>query len=115
LRKHFLEEDTFMRAITGAIITAGALIGLGLVSIGIGTRYQSFAERDVDGHPMWVRMSQMDSPLMLVLVMLVMATIIGMGVAFIGLAFHHERRHYERHGQAMDGTSATRESVMSSV
>ena len=30
-----------MRALCGAIITAGALVGLGLTAIGIGTRYEN--------------------------------------------------------------------------
>ena len=33
-----------MRALCGAIITAGALIGLGLTAIGLGQRYQTFPE-----------------------------------------------------------------------
>ena len=33
-----------MRALCGAIIAAGALVGLGLAAVGIGTRYQGFGQ-----------------------------------------------------------------------
>ena len=38
-----------MRALCGAIIAAGTLIGLGIAALGIGTRYQYFSERNADG------------------------------------------------------------------
>ena len=88
-----------MRALCGSIITAGALIGLGLASIGIGTRYQTFTGREVDGRVNWVKFSQMDSALVLVLIVLLLAVLVGVGIAFLGLAYHHERRHFERHGR----------------
>jgi hypothetical protein len=86
-----------MRALCGAIITAGALIGLGLAALGIGTRYQSYAERDgVGGTLMYVHFRQMDTPMMYIVVFLTCVALIGLGIAFVGLAFHHERRHWER-------------------
>jgi hypothetical protein len=82
-----------MRALCGAIISAGALIGLGLTALGYGLRYQSFgpgvtntATHELYGIP----------SLVLILVVLLLGLLIGIGVVFVGLAFHHERRHRER-------------------
>lgn len=83
-----------MRALCGAVITAGALIGLGLLSIGMGTRYAAVGYDDK--HENWVRFSHMDTPLMFAMVFLVIVAVIGLGVVFFGLAYHHERRHRER-------------------
>jgi hypothetical protein len=79
-------------------MTAGALIGLGLYSLGLGTRYANYAERNVEGHfreDYWVKFSQMDTPLLLILVLLVASLVIGLGTAFMGLAYHHHKRHLE--------------------
>jgi hypothetical protein len=84
-----------MRALCGAIITAGALIGLGLASIGIGTRYASYPYLDSSGQPQHVFLSQMDKGLLTVLTLLVISLVIGLGIAFVGLAYHHHRRHLE--------------------
>jgi cell division protein FtsX len=84
-----------MRALCGAIITAGALIGLGLTAMGIGTRYQSFADMDAEGNVRWLTFRLLDTPLALILVLLVIALVTGMAIAFLGLAFHHHRRHLE--------------------
>jgi hypothetical protein len=87
-----------MRPLCGAIITAGALIGLGLYSLGFGTRYAGYAERNAEGHfreDYWVKVSQMDTPLLLILVLLVASLVVGLGTAFIGLAYHHHKRHLE--------------------
>ena len=94
-----------MRALCGAIITAGALIGLGLTAVGIGQRYT--AERAVTstGEPVLVRMSQMDSSLIFIMVFLTSVAVVGIGVSFLGLAYHHHRREREHllrekmHGQ----------------
>lgn len=83
-----------MRALCGAIITAGALIGLGLTALGIGTRY-TMERALVDDGPVLVRLSQMDRPLIFILVFLTGAAIVGIGIAFIGLAYHHARRDRE--------------------
>ena len=82
-----------MRALCGAIISAGALIGLGLTGLGYGLRFQSFgpgAVNDTTGQLYGV------PSLMLILVVLLSAVLIGIVVAFLGLAFHHERRQSER-------------------
>lgn len=87
-----------MRALCGSIITAGALIGLGLFSLGVGVRYQYFSERKegVGGELDFVHLKNIDSPLGLCLTVLLLSLLIGLATAFIGLALHHERRHRER-------------------
>ncbi len=85
-----------MRALCGAIITAGALIGLGLTALGIGTRYGSENPAfDSQGNPLLVRLSAMDRPLLYVLIFLSCVAVIGLGISFVGLAYHHWRRHHE--------------------
>ncbi|HUY37084.1 MAG TPA: hypothetical protein VMV69_30490 [Pirellulales bacterium] len=81
-----------MRAICGAIITAGALVGLGLTALGMGIRYQNFGPEMThpENHQLYGSPS-----LMLILVVLLASLVVGMGVAFLGLAYHHERRHRE--------------------
>jgi hypothetical protein len=80
-----------MRALSGAIITAGALIGLGLTAVGYGLRYQGFNEtlnpntNEIYGAP----------SLAIIEVTLLISLAVGLGVAFLGLAFHHYRRHQE--------------------
>jgi hypothetical protein len=81
-----------MRAVCGAIITAGALIGLGLTSLGIGLRYQAAGYTE----GVWIRLRALDTPLAYILVLVSVVLGIGLAIAFIGLAFHHERRHWER-------------------
>ena len=83
-----------MRALCGAIIAAGALVGLGLTSLGLGIRYQSVlmaADRP------YVRLREMDTPMIYLLVVLSIVLLIGLGIAILGLAYHHERRLWERH------------------
>jgi hypothetical protein len=95
-----------MRALCGAIITAGALIGLGLASIGYGLRYAPLG-KDVNpdtGHIYGA------TSLMLIEVALLLALAVGLGVAFMGLAFHHHRRMHELerlHGGALTPGSIT--------
>ncbi len=84
-----------MRAICGAIITAGSLIGLGLLGLGIGTRYQNFSERGQDGTFEYLHWKGLDTPLMLILVLLIASMAVGFGISFLGLAYHHYRRHHE--------------------
>jgi hypothetical protein len=84
-----------MRPLCGAIITAGALIGLGLAAIGVGLRYQSYPYLDAAGAPQWVWFRHIDTSLMLVLVSLAITLFIGLGTAFMGLAYHHHKRHLE--------------------
>lgn len=84
-----------MRALCGAIITAGALIGLGLTAIGIGTRYGTELAFTTEGEPILVRLGQMDRPFIFILVFLTSAAVVGLGIAFLGLAYHHLRRDRE--------------------
>ena len=85
-----------MRALCGAIITAGALIGLGLTALGFGQRYGlNHPTNAADGQPVILHLSQMDRQLVFALVFLTSAAVVGMGVTFVGLAYHHERRERE--------------------
>jgi hypothetical protein len=85
-----------MRALCGSIITAGALIGLGLSALGVGMRYQNLVARDLATIE-FVKWRQLDTAMMLIIVVLLATLAVGLGAAFMGLAYHHERRHYERH------------------
>jgi hypothetical protein len=88
-----------MRALCGAIIAAGAMIGLGLTCIGIGTRYSAFPYLDSNsGEVQFVKFHHLDTALMFGIVVLGIALIIGLGIAFTGLAYHHHRRHHELFG-----------------
>jgi len=104
-----------MRALCGAIITAGALIGLGLTAHGIGQRYANLAMQDSNGSllhrdkagnavdasdsnsigVMGLKFSEMDRGLTTVLVVLLIVVVIGLATTFIGLMYHHYRRHHE--------------------
>jgi len=84
-----------MRALCGAVITAGALIGLGLTAMGIGNRYQAYALTTEGGQPPLLHLSQMDRPLVFVLVFLTCAAVIGLGITLLGVAYHHHRRERE--------------------
>jgi hypothetical protein len=87
-----------MRALCGAIITAGALIGLGLTAIGVGTRYENsraLTGTPDEGQPLLIKMHQMDRPLIFILVFLTCIAVIGLGIAIAGLAYHHHRRERE--------------------
>jgi hypothetical protein len=85
-----------MRALCGAIVTAGALIGLGLTALAYAVRFQDFGPAVVspDSHQLYGIPS-----LLIILVTLLISLIVGLGIAFLGLAFHHERRTQERHAQ----------------
>jgi putative Mn2+ efflux pump MntP len=103
-----------MRALCGAIITAGALVGLGLTAVGIGFRYQTYPYHDpTTGNAQWVALKHLDTALMLALVVAIAALIIGLGIAFVGLAYHHHRRHHEllRHGVGTTTTGENRVTV----
>jgi len=86
-----------MRALCGAIIAAGAAIGLGLTAIGIGSRYVREQSVTPQGDPPLVHLSQMDRPLLFILVFLTCVAVIGLAIAFLGLAYHHARREREHH------------------
>lgn len=81
-----------MRALCGSIITAGALIGLGLLAQAIGTRYQHVGQ---GGAVVQLTFGQLDKSLELILVLLVSMVFVGLGISFLGLAYHHQRRHRE--------------------
>jgi hypothetical protein len=84
-----------MRALCGAIITAGAAIALGLAAIGVGTRYQIAGESpDAKGERI-MHLFQMDTPLAFIIVFLALIAVIGLGITYFGLAYHHFRRHHE--------------------
>ncbi len=84
-----------MRALCGAIITAGAVIGLGLTALGIGQRYSLVRPQDGDAPLLPVYLRQMDPSLVFILVFLTCVAIVGLGIAFVGLAYHHHRRERE--------------------
>jgi len=90
-----LAEES-MRPLCGAIIVAGAMIGLGLTAIGFGTRYHTGLENvDKDGNPILLHLYQMDKPLVLILVLMTATAVIGLGITFVGLAYHHHKRNHE--------------------
>jgi hypothetical protein len=86
-------EDDYMRALCGAIISAGAMIGLGLTALGYGIRFQAYGPdaRSAETNQLYGIPS-----MSVILVVLLLAMLIGIAVAFMGLAFHHERRNRER-------------------
>ncbi len=90
-----------MRALCGAVITAGALIGLGLTAIGYGIRYQTYAHTDVN--PNTNQLYGAPS-LMIILIALLLALAVGLAVAFLGLMYHHFRR--ERELERLHGTAS---------
>jgi len=94
-----------MRALCGAIITAGALIGLGLTAMGFGSRYSGtmLTQVNADGTIRQLHLYEMDKPLVFVLVFLTCAAMIGLGIAVLGLAYHHHRRRHEMLHHHADG------------
>jgi len=118
-----------MRALSGAIITAGALIALGLTAQGIGTRYSGVAVRwqtpngeattskdlrtipDYEGAH--VKIHHMDNGLILCLTLSIAALLVGMGITFVGLMFHHHRRYHEHLRTYGPATSTAGQSVTS--
>jgi hypothetical protein len=94
-----------MRALCGAIITAGALIGLGLTALGFGVRFMGMnLTREESRHP------QIGTTAMTYLLVFIgIGLAIGLGIAFLGLMFHHERRHRElsREPGHLPGSRAT--------
>ncbi len=84
-----------MRALCGAVITAGALIGLGMTAIGIGQRYTMEKAPASSAEFTPIRLSQMDSSLIFILVFITSIAVVGLGISFLGLAYHHHRRERE--------------------
>jgi hypothetical protein len=89
-------EEPTMRALAGAILCTGAMIGLGLTAIGFGTRYSSLMLKDSRGEFVKLPWRDMDPALVLIMAALMMMMLVGLGLTFLGLAYHHERRHRER-------------------
>jgi hypothetical protein len=83
-----------MRALIGAIISAGALIGLGLTNLGMGIRYQALTIQGTTP-PYDLKFKDVDNPLQFGVLFLVLMAMIGLGIAFVGLMYHHERRFRE--------------------
>jgi hypothetical protein len=100
-----------MRALCGAIIAAGSLIGLGLACLGIGNRYSNFHRDLEDTTILFVRFKMLDTPLQFGLVFLSIAAVIGIGLTFVGLGYHHERRLRE-HQLALQGHATDRAKVI---
>ncbi len=96
-----------MRALCGAIITAGALVGLGLASIGVGARYQGLPHHLTDGTAVYVRFRDLDTAIMISMVALILTLMIGQAKAFLGLAYHHERRRLEHEHRVRSFTGGT--------
>ena len=84
-----------MRAICGAVIAAGALMGLGLACIGEGLRYAIYNYHNENGQLQYVKFHEMDTALIATFVGLAIMALIGLGITFVGLAYHHQRRHHE--------------------
>jgi hypothetical protein len=99
-----------MRALSGAIITAAALIGLGLTAQGIGTRYEHFIiwksasgeetsspslKTEPDFEKSQIKIHNLDNPMKLCLTLLVLSALVGLGITFVGLMYHHHRRYHE--------------------
>jgi hypothetical protein len=84
-----------MRAICGAVLTAGALIGLGLTSVGAGARYADYLDWDDPGPPKRVELRQTDTGILVAQTALVLGLLVGLGVTFLGLAHHHHQRNQE--------------------
>jgi hypothetical protein len=99
-----------MRAISGAIITAAALIALGMTAQGIGNRYSQVIRwkspsgeettsptlrtiPDIEGSH--IKIHEMDNGLKLALTLSVLSLLVGLGITFVGLAYHHHRRYHE--------------------
>jgi hypothetical protein len=101
-----------MRALCGAVITAGALIGLGLTAIGYGIRYQAYtftSDGKLVTNPNTSQLYGAPS-LMIILIALLLALGVGLAVAFLGLMYHHYRRERELerlHGAAATGSITT--------
>jgi hypothetical protein len=125
-----------MRALCGAIIAAGALIGLGLAALGVGQRYGELSRADNAGNVLlreygnpdnfsrglptkdhgvaYVKFSEMDRGLTVPIVALILTLLAGLATAFIGLAFHHHRRMQELEHLRRQVTGTTTHTPVSS-
>jgi hypothetical protein len=95
-----------MRALCGAIISAGALIALGLWTLGVGCRYNHGGIGPFEPDRPYIPLKNLDTAFIVSLVILLAALAIGLGIAFVGLAYHHHRRtmemlhQHQHHGRA---------------
>lgn len=78
-----------MRALAGSIISAGSLIGLGFAMMGLGARYQNLAASE-PATITYLKWSQLDTSMMLIIVALLAALVAGLATTFVGLAYEHE-------------------------
>ncbi len=76
-----------MRALCGSIITAGALIGLGLTALGWGVR---FSGMNLPNPKTDAQIGVYSLGYLFAIIFAGM--LIGLGIAFVGLMYHHERR-----------------------
>lgn len=94
-----------MRALCGAIIVVGALIGMGLTAMAIGNRYHTTVGTiGANNEPVPLHLYELDRPLIYVLGFMTITAVIGLGITFFGLAYHHRRRHHEflrEHGEVI--------------
>jgi hypothetical protein len=101
-------EDKAMRALCGAIITAGAVIGLGITAVGFSGRYHAQNKTETDtkvsdkpaksidvSFPHPDKLHEVDKPLFVIMVFLILVALTGLAIAFVGLAYHHHRRYHE--------------------
>jgi hypothetical protein len=91
-----------MRALSGAIITAGAMIGVGLTALGFGIRFQAFGPGVTHNDELFGIPS-----MVLLMVVLLICAAIGLGITFLGLMYHHMHRYHELHGHGSHETGTT--------
>src|SRR5436190_595706 len=77
----------------GPLLGGGGFFGGAGEDLGPRGRYG--ADPGSNAQPLLVKLSQMDRPLVFILVFLTSAAIVGLGIAFVGLAYHHARRDRE--------------------
>jgi hypothetical protein len=80
-----------MRALCGAIIAAGAMIGLGLLCVGLGTRYHGYGPNE----PVAIKFNDIDASFKIGFIFLILTAVGGLVLAVLGLAYHHHRRFHE--------------------
>lgn len=98
-----------MRALAGSIISAGSLIGLGFAMMGLGARYQNLAAHapNETGTITYLKWSQLDTSMMLIIVALLASLVAGLATTFVGLAYEHEYLCRDHHGLKEGPTTST--------
>jgi hypothetical protein len=99
-----------MRAISGAIITAAALLALGMIAQAMATRYALVnhwkpaasegtnapnLKTEPDFEANHIKIHHMDNGLVLCLVLATLSLLVGLGITFVGLMYHHHLRYHE--------------------